>query len=368
MSDPFQVPEDVAVRVVPARLRELTTEVLMRCGVPRADAELGADVLLYADLRGIDTHGVSNKLRDYVVRYRDGRLNPEPKLEVVRETPSTALVDGDRGLGVIVAPRAMQIAIAKAAAVGTGVVSVRNAGHVGAAGYHARLALEHDMIGWCMAVSQARKGTVPTFGAQPRLGTNPIAFAAPAGEEVPFVFDAAMTTIAGNKIGLAQRMGQPLGPGWVANPDGTPNMAGGRIEDLAAGPGVKPWQLPLGSTRELGSHKGYGLSVIVDILCGQLAFAPGFATLATDRGGHFVAAYDIGAFGDPAEFKANMDGMLQGLRETPPMPGQDRVLYAGLPEAETARDRGEKGIPLHPEVVGWFRTICDELDLGFDLV
>ena len=367
MPDPFQVPDDIAIRVAPARLRALTTEVFARCGVPRPDAELGADVLLYADLRGIDTHGVSNKLRDYVAKYRNGTLNPKPQLEVVHETPSTAVVDGDRGLGLIVAPHAMAIAIEKATAVGTGVVSVRNAGHVGAAGYHARLALEHDMVGWCMAVSQARKGTVPTFGAEPRLGTNPIAFAAPAGEEVPFVFDAAMTTIAGNKIGLAERMGMPLGPGWIANPDGTPNMTGGRIEDLAADPGEKPWQLPLGSTRELGSHKGYGLSVIVDILCGQLSFASGFGTLAHDRGGHFVAAYDIGAFGDPAEFRANMDGMLRGLRETPPMSGEDRVLYAGLPEAETARERSEEGIPLHPEVVGWFRIISDELDLDFDL-
>jgi LDH2 family malate/lactate/ureidoglycolate dehydrogenase len=219
------------------------------------------------------------------------------------------------------------------------------------------------MIGWCMTAGG--KSMVPTFGAEPQLGTNPIAFAAPSDKEPTFMFDAAMTSIAGNKIGLANRLGRPLGPGWVANEDGTPNMKGGAAAEFAANSLRN--QLPLGSTRELGSHKGYGLGVMVDILCGQLSFAEGFESLAQRRRGHFVAAYSVEAFGDVDQFKKNMDGMLKGLRETKPMPGHDRVYYAGLPEYETAKKRGKEGVPLHPEVIDWFKNICAEFEIPFDL-
>jgi L-2-hydroxycarboxylate dehydrogenase (NAD+) len=365
MMDHFKVPEEVAIRIAPERLRTTTVSLLEACGVPASDAERAAAVLLYADTRGIDSHGVSNKLRDYLDKYRNGTLNPTAQPRIVHETPSTAVVDGDRGLGLIVAQRAMEMAIEKAGIVGTGVVSIRNVGHVGAAGFYAKMAADRDMIGWAMAVSAAPKGTVPTFGADPLLGTNPIAFAAPALEEAPFVFDAAMTTIAGNKISLARRIGRPMGPGWIAHPDGTPDMEGGLLDDIA--PDGKPKQLPLGSTYELGSHKGYGLAVMVDILTGQLSFAPGFATLADNRGGAFVAAYDVAAFGDPLEFKQNMDGMLRGLRESTPMPGHDRVYYAGLLDVEVEADRLLRGIPLHPEVIDWFRTACADLGVDYDL-
>lgn len=358
----FSVPESVAVRVPLGQLQAQTQAIFRACGLTAADAATATSVVMYADERGIDSHGVSNKLRDYVSKYRSGVLNARPDIRVVREGPSTAVLDGDRGIGLVVATRAMQMAMDKAAAVGVGLVAVRNAGHVGAAGYYVRMAAAQDMIGVCMAVSAARKKMVPTFGAEPRLGTNPIAFAAPARSEAPFVFDAAMTTIAGNKIGIARRIGSAMAPGWVAHGDGTPDMVGGPLED-----GPPPNQLPLGSTRELGSHKGYGLAVMVEILCGQLSFAAGFGSLDPKRGGHFVAAFDVAAFGDVEEFKANMDGMLAGLRSTPAMPGQDRVYYAGLPEAETAADRRRDGVPLHPEVVEWFRSACTELNVSFAL-
>jgi L-2-hydroxycarboxylate dehydrogenase (NAD+) len=284
---------------------------------------------------------------------------------VIKEAPSTALVDGDRGLGLMIATKAMELAIQKAAQTGAGVISVRNAGHLGALGYYARRAAERNMIGWAMAVSNADSSVLPTFGAEPRLGTNPFAFAAPSNREAPFVFDAATSVVAGNKIGMMKKIGKPVPGGWVADKDGTPNMIGGTVEDFTVT--RKPHQLPLGSTRELGSHKGYSLAVMVDILCGQLSFAPGFATLAADRGGHFVAAYDVSAFGDVDEFKKNMDGMLEAFRTTRPMPGRDRVYYAGLPDSERAQDRSERGIPLHPEVVDWFRGICEELAIPFSL-
>jgi len=360
----FKVPADIAVKVPVDRLRAATEAVFMKCGVPEKEAKLGADVLMFADQHGIDTHGVSNMLRAYVNQYGTGALNPDPTLTIVKETASTAVVDGGGGLGLMTAPKAMEIAIEKARESGTGVVSIRNSGHLGAAGYHAMMAARQDMIGWCMTAGG--KSMVPTFGAEPQLGTNPIAFAAPADKEPTFMFDAAMTSIAGNKIGLANRMGHPLDAGWVANEDGTPNMAGGAASGFAAN--SLRMQLPLGSTRELGSHKGYSLGVMVDILCGQLSFAPGFGELAQTRRAHFVAAYSVDAFGDVAEFKRNMDGMLKGLRETKPMPGHDQVWYAGLPEYYEGKKRGAEGVPLHPEVIDWFRSICAEFEIPFDLV
>jgi len=360
----FQVPDDIAVRVDVDKLRNATEQVFIKCGAPESEAKQGADVLIFADESGIDTHGVSNMLRAYISMYTSGNLNPDPQIKIVKETHSTATVDGDGGLGCMVAPKAMEIAIEKARAVGTGVVAVRNSGHLGAAGYHAMMAVEHDMIGWCMTAGG--KSMVPTFGAEAQLGTNPIAFAAPGNNEPPFMFDAAMTSIAGNKIGLANRMGKGMSPGWVANDDGTPDMTGGASVDFAAN--SLRMQLPLGSTRELGSHKGYGLGVMVDILCGQLSFAPGFGTLSRNRRGHFLAAYSVDAFGDVDEFKENMDEMLSGYAATKPMPGEERVYYAGLPEHEVRIERRENGVPLHPEVIDWFRGICAEFEIEFDLV
>ena len=262
-------------------------------------------------------------------------------------------------------PFGMDIAIEKAKKTGVGIVSIRNSNHIGAAGYYAMMPVEHDMIGWGM--TGGGKSMVPTFGAEPQLGTNPIAFAAPANKEAPFMFDAAMTSIAAGKIGLARRMGKNMEPGWIADDDGTPNMGISSLKESSKTSTGLHMQLPLGSTRELGSHKGYGLGVMVDILCGQLSFAEGFSNLAENRRAHFVAAYDISAFGDIEEFKDNMDGMLKGLRETKTMPGKDRVLYPGLPEEETLKERTEKGVPLHPEVIDWFKDICAELQIQYKL-
>ena len=359
----FHVPDEIAVKVKEPDLRATTEAVFMKCGVPKDQAALATDVLMFADLKGVDTHGVSNMLRAYVQGYNNKTTNPTPKWKVIKDGPTTAVIDGDRGLGLMITPKAMEICIEKARKYGTSVVVIRNSGHLGAAGYHAVMAAKQNMIGWCM--TGGGNAMVPTFGAEPKLGTNPIAVAVPAGKQPMFLFDAAMTTIAGNKIGLARRLDKPMLPGWVAKDDGTPDMDGGSAAEFAAG-SVR-MQLPLGSTRELGSHKGYSLGVIVDVLCGQLSFAPGFAALANNRRGHFVAAYDVAAFGDVAEFKRNMDGMLEGLRDTKPAPGHDRVYYAGLPEYETEIERRRDGIPLHPEVVEWFRGICAELSIPFTL-
>ena len=359
----FQVAEEDAVRVQADDLRSTVEQIFLKMGEDEENARLGADVLLYADLRGIDTHGVSNMLRSYVAGYNEERLKPQPNWQIVHETPSTATVDADAGLGIIICPKVMELAIEKARKAGSCGIAIRNSGHAGAVGYHAHMAARAGMLG--MAMTAGGNSMVPTFGAEPRLGTNPIAFAAPAATEPEFVFDAAVTSIAGNKIGLARRMGMPLQAGWLALEDGTPDMEGGQMGDFVVG-GVR-MQLPLGSTRELGSHKGYSLGVMVDIMCGQLSRAVGFDSASPTRRAHFVQAWDLAGFCDPDEFKADMDGMLKTLRETKPMPGEQRVFYAGLPEAETQVERSRDGIPLHKEVIDWFRGICAELSIDFTL-
>jgi LDH2 family malate/lactate/ureidoglycolate dehydrogenase len=354
----FHVPEEIAVRVPEKNLRSTLERMFAKLGLSEEDARLGADVLMASDLRGVETHGVSNILRGYVKGYSDGSLNTRPQMRVVRETASCATVDCDNGLGIIMAPKAMKIAIEKASGTGVGMVTMGNGFHLGMASYHAMLALEHDMIGVCMTSCPAT--VVPTFSAIKAIGTNPIAVAAPAGKEAPFVFDAATSATPVNRVRLAARLGVNLVPGWIAEPDGTPIM-----EEV---PVPEEWGLlPLGSTRGLGSHKGFSLAMVVDILGALLNGTPPAATGRFSRYGNYVAAYAIEAFMDVDEFKAGMDEYLSSIRSLPPAPGQERVLYAGMPEVEVEAERRSKGIPLHPEVIDWFKNTCAELEVDFTL-
>ncbi|MBI4312787.1 MAG: Ldh family oxidoreductase [Chloroflexi bacterium] len=359
MLERFRVKEEEAVRVGEAGLRATVERIFEKMGVPAEDASLAADVLVVADLRGVDSHGVSNMLRSYVNSFNSGAYNPRPRIRIVRETPSTANIECDRGLGIIICPKAMRIAIQKAKDVGMGMVTMYNSRHAGMVSYHAMMALEHDMIG--MAMTSTRPSVAPTFGREPRLGTNPIALAAPARSEPPFVFDAATSAVASNKFQLVRRLGALMEPGTMAAPDGTPIM------EEAPAP-ERPTGLPLGSTRELGSHKGYGLGSVVDIMCAVLS-GGGFGMLSGARGdySHMVAAFRIDAFTDVDHFKDLMDQFLRTLKDTPPAAGQERVLYAGLPEHEVTLDRKARGIPLHPEVIQWFKDICGELDIPYTL-
>ena len=298
-------------------------------------------------------------LRSYLTGYQNGTINPLPDWKIVRETPSTANIDSDRGLGVIVTPKAMQIAIAKAKEVGIGMVTMGNARHLGMASYHAMLALEHDMIGVCM--TSCPPSVLPTFGAEPRLGTNPIALAAPARNEPPFVFDAATSSVAANKLGIARRLGAQLEPGWMADKAGTPIMEA--MDAPSAEDAGDYTLLPLGGTREMGSHKGYGFGAIVDIMAGVLTGVGYGAVPGRPNFGHYVAAYSINAFTDVDSFKDMMDEWLQMMKTTKPAPGHDRVMVAGQPEAEVEAVRRVEGIPLHPEVIDWLRDICSELSV-----
>ncbi len=352
----FHLKEDDAVRVAADSLRATVTSIFEKLNVPPQDAELAADVLVTADLRGVESHGVSNMLRTYVGGYNRGEINPRPNWRIVRETPATANVDSDAGLGIIVAPKTMEIAIEKARNTGVGMITISNGRHLGMASYHAMLALKHDMIGICM--TGCPPSVLPTFGAETRVGTNPIALAAPAKQEPPFVYDAATSVVAGNKIHLAERLGIQIPPGWLGDDDGSPIMEPSEPPS--------PYRLlPLGSNRELGSHKGYGLACVVDILSGILSGTAYGMVPGRPNFSHFLGAYSIEAFTEVDTFKGLMDDFLHALRTTPPAPDQDRVLFPGLPEWEAEQDRRANGIPLHNEVIKWFQDICSEMDVPY---
>jgi LDH2 family malate/lactate/ureidoglycolate dehydrogenase len=238
-----------------------------------------------------------------------------------------------------------------------GVVSVYNSGHFGAIGHYAMQAAQEGMVGVCF--TGAGLSVVPTFAAKPLLGTNPIALAAPARHEAPMLFDAATSAIAGNKIRLAIRVGSPLLPGWVTDKDGTPIMEEKPVFDRD-----EYHQAPLGGTREQGSHKGYGFALMAEVLSTMLAGAlPTMLAPGSGSKNHF-AAYNIEAFTDPEQFKTSMDDMLRTLRTAQPAPGEERVLYPGLSEAEEIVHRRAHGIPLHKEVLAWFAECTRDLGLA----
>lgn len=347
------LPEDT-IRVTSDSLRDAIEGIFLAMGNSSEDAAEGANTLIMTDLRGVETHGVSNMLRSYVDGYNNGKLNPTPNLKVISDAPSVATIDGDQGLAVITGPKVMRIAIEKARNTGIGSVALFNTGHSGGIGHHAMLAVEEDMIGLVMTAAGCQ--VLPTFAAEPRIGTNPIAIAAPARNEPPFLFDAATSAVAGNKTELARRVGSNMLPGWLANLDGSPIL-----EEFPVPQRGETWQLPLGGVREQGSHKGFGFGMMPEIL-GTLLAGVQPSMLDPEAGQrHHFAAYDISKFTDIEIFKDNMDSMLEKLRTTPPAPGEERVLYPGLYEYEQQKERKISGIPLHEEVVEWFENVSGEL-------
>ena len=352
--DRFKVPEKDQVLVSEAAVRRTVTQIFEKLGLTPEDAAAGADVLTMADVRGVETHGVSNMLRLYVRDYKAAKLNAKPGWNIVRQTPGTAVIDAEKRLGIVVGPRAMQLAIDKAKQVGVGVVAMFNAGHFGAVGHYAMQAAEQGMVGVCF--TGAGLAVVPTFASKPMLGTNPIALAAPARHEAPMLFDAATSAIAGNKIRLAIRLGSPLLPSWITDKEGVPVMEEKPVFDRD-----EFFQAPLGGTREQGSHKGYGFALMAEVLSTVLSgTVPTMLVPGNGSKNHF-AAYDIAAFTDPEQFRDTMDAMLKALRTAEPAPGHDRVLYPGLSEAEETQKRRAKGIPLHKEVIQWFAECTREL-------
>ncbi len=333
------------------RLREFSARVFRYFEVPESDARQAAEVLATSDLRGIDSHGVA-RLHSYFDMLTLGRINPRPEVRVVRELPGTATVDGDNGLGLVVGPKANQIAMDKAEAVGSGWVSVCNTNHFGIAGYYPLQALKRDMIGWAM--TNSTKLVAPLWSAERMLGTNPIAIAFPGNEEPPIVIDMATSATAYGKIEIALRKRQRIPDGWAIDASGaTTNDPRSMIEGGAL--------QPLGGDREHGGHKGYCLSAMVDILSSVLSganwgpFAPPFAlrqeipSRGVGRGiGHCFGAMRIDGFIDPDEFKSQIDEWIRVFRSRK---GGARHSRAADPRRPRARGRGHPprgGRPAHP--------------------
>jgi len=351
-------------------LKKYVSSVFESIGCPEEDAHLAADVLVSADARGIDSHGVA-RLAGYVRLYDHGRLNPCPKIQVLHESPSTALLDGDRGLGLVVAPKAMEIACQKAAVAGTGWVAVQNSNHFGIAGYHAMKAIPQKMIGWAM--THAAPLVTPTFSKEKLLGTNPIAVAIPALTEPPFVADFASTAVAYGKLEILQRKGLDTPDGWVQDQFGNPSNDAFAIKNGGA-------LLPLGGDREHGSHKGYGLGAIVDILSGVLSgsnfgpWVPPFATASFMQAGetvgkgtgHFLGAMRIDAFRPAEEFQQDMDTWIKRFRSAEAVEGK-KVLIPGDPERELETERISNGIPLLAPVVEDLRNLATRFHLDFNI-
>lgn len=359
----------MSTRFDASHLLDFTRRVFLHFDVPPVDALQAADVLLAADLRGIDSHGIA-RLRRYVDLLLEGAVNPRPDVHVVRETPSTATVDGDNGLGLVVGPWANALAQRKAEAVGSGWVSVSNSNHFGIAGYYVLQGLERDLIGFAM--TNASKLVAPVWGGERMLGTNPLAVAFPGHAEPPIVIDLATSAVSYGKIQIAGREGASIPEGWAVDADGAPTTDPAQMVNGGA-------LLPLGSTRERGGHKGYALGIMVDLLCGALSganwgpFAPPFAlrqfTPAKQVGrgiGHFFGALRLDGFIDPADFRAQIDDYVRTFRATRPAPGTDGPLLPGDPERLAEADRRAHGIPLLPAVVADLRAVADVTGVDFD--
>jgi L-2-hydroxycarboxylate dehydrogenase (NAD+) len=349
-------------------LLDFSKSVFIKIGCSESDAELAATTLLSADLRGVDSHGVA-RLSGYIRLWEAGRINPKPEIKIVHQTPSTAVVDGDAGLGLVVAPKAMDIAIEKAEIVGTGWVSVKNSNHYGIAGHHAMKALSQNMIG--ISMTNASPLVAPTYSLERLLGTNPIAVAIPAKKEPAFVADFATTTAANGKLEILQRKGNEAPEGWIQNSEGAFTTD---PHALKAGGAL----LPLGGDRDHGSHKGYCLGSIVDIFSAVLSganYGPwvppfvSFLPLATDLVGegigHFFGAMRVDAFRPQEEFLQHMDKWIQRFRSAKPVPGQERVEIPGDQERIISKQRISEGIPLLDVVVKDLEEVGKKLSVKF---
>jgi LDH2 family malate/lactate/ureidoglycolate dehydrogenase len=347
-------------RVNHEKLIRFVHRSFVQLGVPPTDAEIAANVLVASDLRGVDTHGVIrfNPHAWYVKWLSEGTMKAKPNIRIVSENASTALLDADNGMGMVAGHRAMEIAIKKAKESGVGIVNVRNSRHYGMSAYYAMLALPHDMIG--IAMTNASRQVVPTFGRDARFGTNPLCFAVPAQDERPFVLDMATNTAAAGKLELAGRLGKPIPTGWAMNEKAEPTTDP-RVAQQARR------LLPLGGTRESGSHKGYGLGILVEILCGVLSGTITALNSNQEPRGHFFGALNPAAFRPVADFKADMDRLIRELKSTPPIAGESRVYVAGEIEFETAEERAERGIPLHSSVLKGLREVSERLGVPYDL-
>ncbi|HOY33023.1 MAG TPA: Ldh family oxidoreductase [Bacteroidales bacterium] len=353
-------------------MERFMVDVLIRAGVPDEDAKTCADVLITADKLGIDSHGFNRLKPIYYDRIKDGILNPVTQFEIVRESLTTAVVDGHNGMGHVIAKRSMQMAIEKAKKYGMGMVAVRNSTHYGIAGYYALMAAKSNMIG--ITGTNARPSIAPTFGVENMLGTNPLTFAMPTDEDFPFMLDCATSVSQRGKIELYARKGKDLPKGWVINENGeSKTNAQEVLKDLIA---EKAALTPLGGVGEdTAGYKGYGYATVVEILSAALQSGSYMKMLLGLQDGkkipyplgHFFIAIDINAFTDPEEFKKISGDILRELRASKKMPGQERIFTAGEKEYYVWLERKEKGVPVNESLQKDIIKLTEELEIkGYD--
>ena len=351
-------------RVRVQALRRLIARLFETFDVPPEDAAIAAEVLVAADLHGVDSHGTA-RLTYYVNKLERGLINPRPKIRVAVESPVCSVIDGDNGLGQVVSQFAMDYCIRRAREVGAACATVGHSNHFGIAGYYALQAVPHGMIG--VALTNASPMAAPTFGKDKMLGANPIAVAVPADRERSFLLDMSTSAVAAGKLQLAMMAGEQIPIGWAIDADGAPTT-----DPIA---GLQGALLPLGSTRTTSSHKGYGLAVVVDVLCALLsgaAWGPQCGGLTRDFNdvsnvGHFFAALRVDAFRPLGEFTAQMDEMIRGLKTSALAPGEERIYVHGEPEFEEAERRKRDGIPLDPNIAEYLRSLAAERGLKDEL-
>jgi LDH2 family malate/lactate/ureidoglycolate dehydrogenase len=356
-------------RVPAERVRRQIEEVLTAWGMPAEAVGTTAEVMLETDLAGVDSHGIS-MLMDYDQSRLKGKLNLQARPSVVRENPVTALVDAQAGLGHPAAVFGMRLAISKAQALGVGVVSVFNSHHFGAAGYYAALAPREGLIG--MVTSATRTiSVVPTRAAVPVLGTNPLAFAAPAGRNQRFLLDMATSTVAANKVKVYDLNDKAVPAGWVLDDTGQPITDAAQALDYLRNRDVGGLT-PLGGTPEMASHKGYGLAMMVHILGGALSGAS-FSPIRVrtqrpqdpDNIGHFFLALDPKAFREPGAFEADLDAAIDVLHATPALDPDQPVLVPGDPEAATREERLRDGVPIPDKLIAQIADVCERCGAPF---
>jgi LDH2 family malate/lactate/ureidoglycolate dehydrogenase len=362
------VSNDDRIRVQGEALKVFCTRVFQKLGVREEDARIAADVVVAADLRGIESHGTARLRRFYTDKLQEGVIVPTPQFRVLKETFATALMDGGRGLGQPTAYRAMELAIKKACQVGAGFVTVCNSTHFGIAGYYSMMALESGCIG--LSMTNGSPWVVPTFGRRKMLGTNAISVAVPSGQGRPFVLDMATSTASLGKLEVRERLGRPIPLGWATDETGNPTTDPRAVLPGVGGPGAGGL-LPLGGAgEEYGGHKGYGLAMWVEIFSALLSgarYADQVDAVGVDGKplapnlGHFFAAWRVDAFRPLDEFQTAMDDLLHRLKSSPKAEGQARIYVAGEKEFEETECRLRDGIPL-PKVV-----LADLQKLGSEL-
>jgi LDH2 family malate/lactate/ureidoglycolate dehydrogenase len=355
--------------VVPAAVLEaFMRDVFIKLGVPGDEAKTCAEILITSDLRGIESHGIG-RLKMYYDRIRSGMQLAVTNMEVVRESPTTAVIDGHDGMGQVIGYRSMQMAIDKARQYGMGAVAVRNSSHFGIAGYYPLMAVKAGMIG--MTFTNARPSIAPTFGVKPMLGTNPIAFGCPTDEECPFLFDAATSITQRGKLEVLSRLEKPAPGGWVIDATGAflvdPNTC---LTGFGQGAAAL---LPLGGSGEiLGGHKGYSLATIVEIFSASLqtgAFLYGLTGIdengksVPNRIGHFFMAINVENFCALEDFKKTTGSILRELRAATKQPGCERIYTAGEKEFENEFRVRQQGVQVVPNLLKDVRTIVEELGM-----